>query len=280
MAGPARATVRSASSIRTPLPISVASWRVRSVRSRAPIAGAEAGERLPRPARPGARSGAAGGDLDRQQAAGAQIWRAAAALDRFQHPGGGVAGAVDRAEGEGAPPASALLRDARDFLDRGDALADLAHAVLDQARPERGAPGRRARPRRRRVDQRLHLAVDGRPPRRCRCGRGSRCRGRPGSRARGAECVPTAMAPSSRSRSASVATSGRAQFGAEPRTSRCATTPASIGASRNALDPHVDQPGDRADRVVGVQRREHEVAGQRRLRRRSPRSRGRGSRRP
>jgi len=34
------------------------------------------------------------------------------------------------------------------------------------------------------------------------------------------------------------------------------------GGHQERLDPHVDQPGDRADRVVGVQRGQHQVAGQ------------------
>ena len=51
------------------------------------------------------------------------------------------------------------------------------------------------------------------------------------------------------------------------RISRCATTPRSAEAILYGLHPHVHQPGHRVGRVVGVQRGEHQVAGERRLHR-------------
>jgi hypothetical protein len=52
------------------------------------------------------------------------------------------------------------------------------------------------------------------------------------------------------------------------------------GRHEERLDAHVEQAGDAAGRVVGVQRREHHVAGERRLHGDLARSRSRASRRP
>ena len=49
------------------------------------------------------------------------------------------------------------------------------------------------------------------------------------------------------------------------RASRWATTQSSADADEEGLDAHLGQPGDGARRVVGVQGREHQVAGERGL---------------
>ena len=51
------------------------------------------------------------------------------------------------------------------------------------------------------------------------------------------------------------------------RTSRCASTASTVLATRYAATLEIEQSRERRRRVVGVQRRQHEVAGQRRLRR-------------
>ena len=51
------------------------------------------------------------------------------------------------------------------------------------------------------------------------------------------------------------------------RTSRCASTPQTRRADEVRLDAEVEQTRDRARRIVRVQRAEHQVAGERRLRR-------------
>ena len=80
-------------------------------------------------------------------------------------------------------------------------------------------------------------------------------------------------------RSASVGGAARRHAGHSVRTSRCASTPSRLDDEQVRLDAHVGEARDRARRVVGVQRREHEVAGRATPAPRSARSRGRGSRR-
>ena len=129
-------------------------------------------------------------------------------------------------------------------------------------------------------DQRADLALRPSSPRRARCGPCSPCRRsarspparrprvvrRPGSRARrsaSAEMIVRCLQCAH-----SVAREALGDDAVDRR------------GDQERLDAHLDQAGDRRRRVVGVQRREHEVAGQRGLDAIVRRLARRGSRRP
>ena len=73
--------------------------------------------------------------------------------------------------------------------------------------------------------------------------------------------------PAERGFARASAPRAHAARGHSVRTSRCASTPSRLDDEQERLDAHVGRRVTRADGVVGVQRREHEVAGERRLHR-------------
>ena len=80
-------------------------------------------------------------------------------------------------------------------------------------------------------------------------------------------CRPRHGAVIARQVSSSGGSAGFLQCGHSVRTSRCAITPSSVDCDQVRRHAEVEQPRHRGRRVVRVQRRQHEVAGQRRLHR-------------